>query len=40
MAELETLAKELNAYISFQRNRSVKESAVEYEIRLPNEPSD
>lgn len=32
MAELNILAKELNAYIKYQRNRSIKEESVDYEI--------
>jgi four helix bundle protein len=32
MAELNTLAVEINSYIKFQRTRRVKESTAEYEI--------
>ncbi|MCB0163671.1 MAG: four helix bundle protein [Anaerolineae bacterium] len=32
MTELNLLAKELNAYINYQRTRSIKESSVDYEI--------
>jgi four helix bundle protein len=40
MAGLETLAKELNAYINFQRTRSIKEPAVEYQTNPPtNHPT-
>jgi four helix bundle protein len=36
MEELNTLAKEINAYINFQRTRSVKESDAEYDYEPTN----